>query len=162
MTNRPSVDQQMIEIAHVLAKRATCSRLQVGCLVADDQGHILVTGRNGAASKAEHCSHICDCGHEFSDDPGWFHLSDCAFKQPCTISWHAEQNAIAYSVVKGIRLTGATMYVSHSPCVKCSWMILSTGVTRVVYDVAYRDQSGLTVLDDHGVLVEQLGVLNAD
>ncbi len=54
--NRITRDEMLMEVAHVVAKRGTCSRLQVGAVFALE-GRILVTGYNGAPRGMDHCTH---------------------------------------------------------------------------------------------------------
>jgi dCMP deaminase len=50
----------------------------------------------------------------------------------------------------------ATLYLTHSPCKECSKLILQAGIERLVYLDAYKDPSGLDLLKDGGVLIQQL------
>jgi dCMP deaminase len=69
---------------------------------------------------------------------------------------HAEQNAILYAARLGHSNRGATLYVTLSPCKKCATLIKQAGITRVVYKEKYRDDSGIKMLKELKIKVEQL------
>ena len=68
---------------------------------------------------------------------------------------HAELNCLLKAAKEGVSVTGSTLYVTLSPCMQCSAMLLQAGVKRVVYFDEYRDLSGIEYLDIHGVSVEK-------
>jgi len=152
---RPSRDELLVEHARVVAQRSTCSRLSVGAVVSRD-GRILVTGYNGAPAGMPHCNHDCDCG--YPGEGGLLfegkHLSNCAGEAPCTVSVHAECNAIAYAARLGIAVEGAQLTTTHSPCLSCSQLIINAGITRVLYNFEYRDKAPLDLLRSAGIAVE--------
>ena len=59
---------------------------------------------------------------------------------------HAEMNALMFAAKQGISTNGATMYVTHSPCINCAKHILQAGIKRLVYAEDYRDNSGIELL----------------
>lgn len=154
---RISRSQMLMEVAQVVAKRGTCSRKQVGAIVARD-GRVLVTGYNGAPAGMAHCEHDCDCG--YPGEGGLLfegkHLSGCISLTPCDQSVHAEANAVAFAARHGIRLEGGEMYTTCSPCVACAKLLVNAGLIAVICAEAYRDESGLNLLRDARV---EVGVL---
>lgn len=132
---RPTRDELFIEVAGLFAKRSTCKRANVGAVIVRGN-RIVATGYNGAPSTMLHCIES-DC--ELGSDGG------------CQRAVHAEANAIAFAARDGIRLNGATMYTTHSPCYKCAQLIINAGIAHVVYSKAYRDSSGLQLLDEAGI-----------
>lgn len=133
MADRPSEDEYLLAVARVVATRSTCSRLQVGAVLARD-GRILSTGRNGAPAGLPHCSH--------DDD------------QPCEQSVHAEVNVIAFAARHGVSTLGAHMFLTHSPCYQCAGVLINAGVAAVTYETPYRNPYGLGRLVQAGVAVE--------
>lgn len=122
--SRLSWDDYFMEIAQVTAKRATCSRRQVGCVIVDRRGYILSTGYNGLPSGFPHCiDEPCE-GASCASGTG---LDLCQ-------SIHAEQNAIA-------RLRepfeAHSMYVTTAPCMSCTKLALATGIQEVVFKSDY-------------------------
>lgn len=133
---RPTVDEMLLRVAQVIATRATCSRLSVGAVLAIE-GRILSTGYNGAPAGMNHCLHTND--------------------ESCKTAVHAEANAIAFAAKHGVSTRGSTLYTTHSPCLTCSHLIINAGVTRVVYELVYRDSGPLELLGSAGVLVVRRG-----
>ncbi len=110
-----------LQVAEVVAKRGTCLRAQVGAVATQDN-RIVATGYNGAAKGQPHCT-----------------SESCTPHDHCPNSVHAEANLIAYAAKKGVALEGATLYVTHSPCRKCSELIIQAGIAEVHYRQKYRD-----------------------
>ncbi len=123
MPERSSWDQYFMSIARQVATRATCDRKHVGALLVRDRT-ILSTGYNGSIRGLPHCDevgHMMENGH-------------------CVATVHAEANAIIQAAKNGVRIEGATMYTSASPCWSCFKLIANAGCTRIVFGEFYRDQ----------------------
>lgn len=133
---RISRDAMLMEMATVVAKRGTCSRLQVGAIASRD-GRVLCTGYNGAPSGLPHCNHS-------------------QTDTECKTAVHAEANAIAFAARYGSRLEGADLYVTDSPCGACAFLIINSGIARVFYNREYRNITPLDLLDAAGVSYVQL------
>lgn len=120
--NRISRHSMFMEIAHVVAKRSTCMRLNVGAALVHDNS-IVSIGYNGAPSGEAHCSG--------SACPGW--------STGCHRSIHAEMNALDRAPAS---LWGMALYVTHSPCVNC-WTHLweSRRIDRIFFSTPFRDTS---------------------
>jgi len=113
-----------MRMAEELAKRSTCARLQVGTVVTDQRlENVLAIGYNG---NARGLPNKCD-----SAVPG-----SCG----CI---HSEMNAL---VKAPGNVRDKVVFVSASPCVMCAKLIINSGVTHVFYRKAYRDPSGVEVL----------------
>lgn len=132
--NRKNREAIFMEMAFLLSKRATCSRLQVAVLITTPDNRIISSGYNGPLKGEHHCS-----------------PETCNADLPCTRAMHAEANAIAAAAAEGISLKGSIMWCTHHPCVKCAELIISAGIATVNYGLQYRDNSGLTLLLRHGV-----------
>lgn len=137
MEERITRDTLLMGVAKLVSKRSTCTRLQVGCVIAM-AGRIISTGYVGAPSGVPHCDH-----------------TNCGPDNPCQRTVHAEAGAISYAARSGIKLEGATLYCTHQPCLKCSQLIINSGIARVVYDTPYRDRSGSDLLGSVGIPVEK-------
>lgn len=146
---RPSMHETLRDIAQLMARRSTCSRAQVGAVIARD-GRIISTGYNGAPAGLPHCDHTCECdaseGYNFGQ-----HRDFCPTVQPCTISVHAEANAIAFAAREGLATRGATMFTTLSPCVPCAQLIINAGIVKVLFAEWYRNNAGVRLLEDAGV-----------
>ena len=69
---------------------------------------------------------------------------------------HAESNAIAKLAKSTNSGLGATMFISHAPCMECAKLIYQSGIGHVLYRSAYRDAGGVTFLEKSSVKVEQI------
>lgn len=119
---RKSWDQYFMDVAEVVSTRATCDRKRVGAVIVSDNRRILSTGYNGSIAGAPHCDEV---GHEIRDGH-------------CIRTIHAEINAIDQAARHGIRLEGATIYITAIPCWRCFQQIANVGIRRIVYADAYR------------------------
>ena len=132
------------QVAKLFAERSTCGRLQVGCVITRD-GRIIATGYNGPPKKYEPANF-----YPFETQDG---SCSCDTDLPCTKSIHAEANAIAYSARNGIALEGTTIYCTHSPCLKCSELIIQAGIKEVVFIEYFRDAEGIQLLKANNINV---------
>lgn len=121
---RPSKDETWLTVAHVIAKRGTCARRQVGCVLVDAKGDVLSTGYNGVARGMGHCTDTpCD-GVSYPSGQG---LDKCA-------AIHAEQNALMQCRdVQAIDVA----YITVSPCLHCVKMLMNTGCRHIVFAQPY-------------------------
>jgi dCMP deaminase len=121
---RPSWDEYFIEIMHMVGKRGTCDRGQVGSVITRDN-RILATGYAGAPSGIAHCDDVGHEMHTVTHDDG--HKS-----QHCIRTTHAEQNAIVSAARHGVGIEGGTVYCKITPCYICAKLIINAGIKRVV------------------------------
>tara|TARA_B110000503_G_scaffold68541_1_gene106987 strand:- start:4768 stop:5295 length:528 start_codon:yes stop_codon:yes gene_type:complete len=70
---------------------------------------------------------------------------------------HAESNAIAKLAKSTNSGLGASMFITHAPCLDCAKLIYQSGISSVLYRNAYRDTSGIAFLQKSGVNVKQFG-----
>jgi dCMP deaminase len=122
---RPSWDQYFMSIAEVVATRSTCSRKSVGAVIVRDRT-ILATGYNGSARGLPHCD---ETNHGMVEGD-----------KHCQAVVHAEINAIAQAARHGIKLDGATVYVTASPCWSCFKTLVNAGVKEIFYREFYKDE----------------------
>jgi len=128
--NRPTWEEYFMDITHLVAKRATCLRRQVGAVLVMDK-RLLATGYNGAPSGLAHCLEV-GCLRERMQVPSGERHELCR-------GLHAEQNAIIQAAFHGIRIQGATLYCTNLPCVICSKMIINAGIREIIYESGYAD-----------------------
>lgn len=132
-------DKAYLRIAREWSKLSQCKRKQVGAVIVKDR-MIISDGFNGTPTGFEN---YCE------DDEGytkWYVL-------------HAEANAILKVASSTQSCNGATLYITMSPCKECSKLIHQAGITRLVYYVDYKDNSGLEFLERAGVSLEQINDL---
>ena len=129
---RPDHHSTFMEIAHVLARRSTCSRRAVGCVLVNDHNHIIGTGYNGSPVGAPHCI-ANPCSGARSGHGSGLDLCDAI---------HAEQNALLQCRdVQEI----ATIYTTSFPCAHCFKMIANTSCCEIYFAEEYPSARG-TVL----------------
>ena len=129
-------DQAYMRMAFEWAKLSYCERKQVGAIVVKDR-MIISDGFNGTPT---------------------------GFKNPCEDSegntkWyvlHAEANAILKVASSTQSCKDSTLYITLSPCKECSKLIHQSGIKRVVYANAYKDEMGLEFLEKAGVELTHL------
>ena len=126
-------DASYLEMASVWAKNSYCKRRQVGAILVKDR-MIISDGYNGTPAGFEN---VCE------DDNG--------VTKPYVL--HAEANAITKVAKSGNSSDGATLYVTASPCMECSKLIIQAGIRRVVYRDEYRILDGVELLRRAGVEV---------
>ena len=129
-------DARYLEMAGIWAKNSYCKRRQVGALIVKDK-MIISDGYNGTPSGFEN---ICE------DENG--------VTKPYVL--HAEANAITKVAKSGNSSEGATLYVTASPCLECSKLIIQSGIKRVVYKDEYRLTDGVDLLRRAGIEVEKI------
>ena len=120
---RASWDAYFMSIAQVVATRSTCPRKYVGSVLVRDRT-ILSTGYNGSIRGMPHCS---DVGHMMEEGH-------------CVATIHAEANAIVQAARNGVRIEGASIYVTASPCWSCFKLIANAGIKEIFYGEFYRDE----------------------
>ena len=135
-----------MEIAHLVKKRSTCLRRQVGAVLSKDK-NILATGYNGPPSGTSHCIDV-GCLREKQGIPSGERHEICR-------GLHAEQNAIIQAAKHGTAITGSVLYCTNLPCIICSKMIINAGITRIIYDAGYPDKLGFEMLSEAGIVIEQ-------
>ena len=64
---------------------------------------------------------------------------------------HAESNAITKIAKSTQSSSGATMYITISPCVECAKLIVQSGIVRVVYEKLYKNDDGIKILNRAGI-----------
>jgi dCMP deaminase len=144
-SQRPSWEEYFMDITHLVAKRSTCLRRQVGAVLVKDK-KILATGYNGAPSRLEHCLEI-GCLREKQGIPSGERHELCR-------GLHAEQNAIIQAAYHGVEIREATLYCTNHPCIICSKMIINAGIQKVVFEAGYADTLARKMLKDSGIKTE--------
>ncbi len=109
-----------MSIALLISIRSTDKRLQVGCVLVSPKNRIIATGYNGHLEGVPHISHMSHDGHE-----------------QATV--HAEQNAITDAARRGVSLDGATAYITHYPCSRCTLLLVAAGIKKIFYHSNYKN-----------------------
>lgn len=131
-----ALDRRYLRMARIWAENSYCVRRQVGAIIVKDS-MIISDGFNGTPSGFEN---VCE------DDAG--------HTKPYVL--HAEANAITKVARSNNSSDGATLYVTASPCLECSKLIIQSGIRRVVFNELYRLCDGIDLLRRAGVEVKQI------
>lgn len=126
-----------MQTAEVFAKRSTCCRRMVGCVLVDIFGVVLSTGYNGVARGMKHCNEGHPCIG--SDAQSGTRLDEC-------LAIHAEQNALLQC--KNIQKIH-TCYVTTSPCIHCMKMLMNTNCQQIYARSVY-DYSAIELWESMG------------
>lgn len=120
------LDIRYLRMARIWAENSYCKRRKVGALVVKDK-MIISDGYNGTPSGFEN---VCEDENNLT--------------KPYVL--HAEANAITKLARSSNNSDGSTLYVTASPCIECSKLIIQSGIKRVVYGEKYRLEDGIELL----------------
>ena len=132
------LDQRYLKMADTWSQNSYCKRRQVGALLVKDQ-MIISDGYNGTPSGFEN---VCEDENNKT--------------KPYVL--HAEANAITKVAKSGNSSDGATLYVTSSPCLECSKLIIQAGIKRVVFTESYRLEDGINLLKRANIEIEQVDI----
>jgi dCMP deaminase len=124
-----------MDVAESFAKLSSAVRLQVGAIVVKDD-RIISIGYNGMPTGWDNC-----CEDIIRTDEVGFQVT----KTKAEVL-HAETNAIAKLAKSSESGLGATMFVTHSPCIECAKLIYQSGISTVYYKNNYRSDDGINFL----------------
>ena len=142
MASQADLDATYLKMAEIWAQLSKARRKKVGCLIVKD-GTIISDGYNGTPRGFDN-----DC--EFAPRN---HLDMELITKPEVL--HAESNAITKLAKSTQSSDGATMYITISPCVECSKLIIQSGIKRVVYEYWYKNNDGIKLLKQANIKVNQ-------
>lgn len=137
-SKQEALDKRYIRMASIWAENSYCQRRQVGALIVKDK-MIISDGYNGTPSGFEN---VCEDENNLT--------------KPYVL--HAEANAITKIARSNNSSSGATMYVTASPCIECAKLIIQAGVKRVVYSEKYRLEDGIELLKRAGIEVIYMSI----
>ncbi len=128
-----------MNIAAEISSRSTCARKHVGAVIVRDKT-ILSTGYNGSVRGLPHCD---DVGHMMEDGH-------------CVATIHAEANAIIQAAKNGVRVDGADIYITASPCWSCFKIVSNAGIKNIYYGEFYRDDRIFDAAKRLNMMVSQI------
>ena len=132
------LDERYMRMARIWAENSYCERRKVGALLVNNK-MIISDGYNGTPSGFEN-----NCEDENN------------VSKPYVL--HAEANAITKVARSNNSSEGATLYVTASPCIEWSKLIIQAGIKRVVYGEKYRIMDGVELLERAGIKVDFLEI----
>ena len=125
------LDRRYLRMALIWAENSYCPRRKVGAIIVKNS-MIISDGFNGTPSGFEN---VCEDGDGST--------------KPYVL--HAEANAITKVARSNNSSDGATLYITASPCMECSKLIIQAGIRRVVFHELYRITDGIGLLERAGV-----------
>jgi dCMP deaminase len=144
---RPSWDEYFLEVANLVAKRATCLRRRVGAVLVKDK-KILSTGYNGSPSGLKHCLDIGCMRQKLKIPSGERH-------ELCR-GLHAEQNVLLQAALYGISTKNSLLYITNQPCVICAKMLINAGIKEIVISEGYPDELARKFLQEAKIKVRRI------
>jgi len=141
---KPKLLDAYMKTAETFAECSTARRLHVGAIVVKED-RIISIGYNGMPSGWDN-----NCEDELHQPVGRVNL----VTKPEVL--HAETNAIAKLAKSNESGMGATMFITHAPCLDCAKLIYQSGISSVLYRNSYRDDNGISFLQKAGVTVEKI------
>jgi dCMP deaminase len=144
-----------MKAAEVYSQLSSARRLQVGCVVVKDNT-IIGIGYNGMPSGWDN---DCEKRSYINIDPKWQYLDEdgstySLVTRPEVL--HAESNSLAKIARSTNSSEGASVFVTHAPCLDCAKMMYQAGINSVYYRNSYRDNSGVDFLKECNIKVEQI------
>lgn len=137
--------QAYMKTAETFAELSSARRLHVGAIIVKDD-RIISIGYNGMPSGWDN-----NCEDEKYEEDG-FHVT--LKTKPEVL--HAETNAIAKLARSTESGLGATLFVTHSPCLDCAKLVFQSGIDSVFYRNSYRSEDGIRFLEKAGVKVNKI------
>lgn len=139
------LDNTYMQMAKSMSVHSKANRAKVGAVLVTKQG-VVLTGYNGTPSG---WSNTCEDQEYDSISEEWVYASTKAEVI------HAELNCLLKAAREGVSTIGSTVYTTLAPCLHCSAMLASAGVTRVLYSEDYRDIRGASALRVAGIFCEK-------
>ena len=144
-----------MKAAEVYSQLSSARRLQVGCVVVKDNT-IIGIGYNGMPSGWDN---DCEKKSYINIDAKWQYLDEdgstySLVTRPEVL--HAESNALAKIARSTNSSEGASVFVTHAPCLDCAKMMYQAGINSVYYRSSYRDTSGVDFLKECNIEVKQI------
>ena len=147
---KPKLLNAYMKTAETFAELSYARRLHVGAIVVKDD-RIISIGYNGMPAGWDN-----NCEDEIGsvmDDNG--NVYEARLKTKPEVL-HAETNAIAKLAKSNESGLGATMFITHAPCLDCAKLVYQSGINTVYYRNSYRDEIGIQFLEKAGVKIEKL------
>jgi dCMP deaminase len=146
-----------MRVAETYAGLSYARRLKVGCIIVKDD-RIISIGYNGTPSgwdnNCEDEIYVEELAYLDQGGPGMPIGVTNLLTKPEVI--HAEANAIAKLARSSESGEGASMFITHAPCMDCAKMIFTSGVKNVFYRESYRQTDGIDFLEKCNLHIEKV------
>lgn len=133
-----------MNVAEQYASLSSAVNLKVGCVIVKDN-RIISIGYNGTPAGWDN-----ECETSVTDDFG----NQIRTTKPEVL--HAEANALCKLARCSESGEGASMFITHSPCIECAKMIYASGIKEVFYRHKYHSDAGVEFLYQCNIKVEKI------
>jgi dCMP deaminase len=157
-----------MQTAYQFAELSYAERRKVGCIIVKDH-QVISFGYNGMPHGFNNkCEEIIvikkryenpDAAMSLEEDHGYSCANGICTKETRVTKdavLHAESNAIMKVAKSTMSCLDAELYTTTCPCFGCAKLIIQAGISKVYYAEEYRDMSGVALLGEAGITVEQL------
>lgn len=141
------MDRVYMDMAYEQAEKSSCFRAKVGAVLVKD-GLVVAQGYNNMTGGINDCAEV-GCIREKLNIPSGTRREVC--RAIC-----AEQLAISEAARNGVKLDGSVAYITTFPCHICAKLLVSSGVSEIVYDKDYPDELSKTFLAEAGTKIRQI------
>jgi dCMP deaminase len=141
------------------AQLSHAQRLQVGAIIVKED-RVISMGYNGMPGGWDNnCEDrvyanewsIDNCHWDYQEEDGTVYNLKT---KPEVL--HAETNAISKLAKSSESGDGASIFITHAPCLDCAKLIYQSGINRVFYRNSYRNTNGVDFLEKSNVAVTQI------
>lgn len=143
---KPRMIEHYMKVAELTAELSRARRLQVGCVIVKDD-NIISFGWNGTPPGWDN---NCEYEHYSLGNPNEYELRT----KPEVI--HAEANALIKLARSAMSSEGASMFLTHAPCIECAKLIASSKITDVYFKSIYRSNEGIKFLNQSDIKIQHL------
>lgn len=141
-------DGLFMAVARQMAQESHCIRVKVGAVITIND-RIVSSGWNGTPAGFKNCD-------DWAKENGGPVIAVADHRSFSKFEVHAEANSIAHAAKNGVTIEGGIIYVTRSPCFDCAKLIISSGISRVVFQEMYDRDDSLSFMRECGIIVEQI------
>ena len=145
---KPKFVKLYMDLAERVSEMSYAKRLQVGAIIVKG-AQIISLGYNGMPSGWEN---VCEYEIPEEIDPETRTITPAKLVSKPEVL-HAERNCLDKVAASNESTLGATLFVTHSPCLECAKSIYNTGIATVYYKHDYKSPDGIILLKKCNVRV---------
>jgi len=149
-----------MKASEVYSQLSSAVRLKVGCVVVKDNT-IIGIGYNGMPSGwTNDCENKVFANAWSVDNEVWEYQEEDS-GHPYNLKTkpevlHAETNALAKIARSTNSSDGASMFITHAPCLDCAKLVYQSGIKSVYYRNSYKNTDGIDFLNKCNVEVTMI------
>lgn len=141
------MDRFYMDKAYEQAEKSSCLRAKIGAIIVKN-GKIIAQGYNNMVGGINDCAEM-GCIRDIMKIPSGQRREVC--RAIC-----AEQLAISEAARNGVELDGGVAYITTFPCHICAKMLVSSGISEIVYDKEYNDELSKNFLKEAGTIIRKI------